>query len=72
MKKSYKVEIDCASCAAKCEDAAKKVDGVNDLSINFMTQKMKVEFADGADVDAVIKNICKVCKKIESDFEIEF
>ena len=72
MKKSYKVEIDCASCAAKCEDAAKKVDGVNDLSINFMTQKMKVEFADGADVDAVMKNICKVCKKIESDFEIEF
>ena len=71
MKKNYKVEIDCASCAAKCEDAAKKVDGVTDVSINFMTQKMKVEFADGADVDAVMKNVTKVCKKIESDFEIE-
>ena len=72
MKKNYKVEIDCAACAAKCEDAARKVDGVADLSINFMTQKMKVEFTDGADIDAVVKNICKVCKKIESDFEIEY
>ena len=72
MKKNYKVDIDCAACAAKCEDAAKKVDGVADVSINFMTQKMKVEFTDGADVDAVMKNVYKTCKKIESDFEIEF
>ena len=71
MKKTYKIDIDCASCAAKCEDAAKKVDGVADVSINFMTQKMKVEFADDADVDAIMKNVTKACKKVESDFEIE-
>ncbi len=71
MKKSYKIEIDCASCAAKCEDAAKKVDGVTDVNVNFMTQKMKVEFADGADMDAVMKNVYKACKKVEDDFEIE-
>ena len=71
MKKTYKIEIDCASCAAKCEDAARKVDGVSDASINFMTQKMKVEFADDADVDVIMKNVTKACKKVESDFEIE-
>ena len=71
MKKTYSIEIDCASCAAKCEDAARKVDGVADLNINFMTQKMKVEFADGANIDAVMKNVTKVCKRIESDFDIE-
>ena len=47
MKKIYKIEVDCAHCAAKAEDAAKKVDGVIDLAINFMTQKMTVVFADG-------------------------
>ena len=71
MKKTYKIDIDCASCAAKCEDAARKVDGVSDVNINFMTQKMKVEFDDGADVDAIMKNVTKACKKVESDFEIE-
>ena len=70
-KKTYKIDIDCASCSAKCEDAAKKVNGVADVSINFMTQKMKVEFADDADVDAIMKNVTKACKKVESDFEIE-
>ena len=71
MKKTYKIEIDCASCATKCEDAARKVNGVSDVNINFMTQKMKVEFDDGADVDAIMKNVTKACKKVESDFEIE-
>ena len=71
MKKTYKIEIDCASCAAKCEDAVRKVDGVSDASINFMTQKMKVEFADDADVDRIMKDVTKACKKVESDFEIE-
>ena len=71
MKKTYKIEIDCASCATKCEDAARKVDGVSDVNINFMTQKMKVEFDDGANVDAIMKNVTKACKKVESDFEIE-
>ena len=72
MKKTYKIEVDCANCANLVEAAIKKVAGVKDASVVFMTQKMKVEFADGADVDTVMKNICKVCKKIESDFEIEF
>lgn len=71
MKKTYKIDIDCASCAAKCEDAARKVDGVSDVNINFMTQKMKVEFDDDADVDVIMKNVTKACKKVESDFEIE-
>ena len=71
MKKTYKIEIDCASCATKCEDAARKVNGVSDVNINFMIQKMKVEFDDGADVDAIMKNVTKACKKVESDFEIE-
>ena len=71
MKKTYKIDIDCASCATKCEGAARKVEGVSDVNINFMTQKMKVEFADDADVDTIMKNVTKACKKVESDFEIE-
>ena len=71
MKKTYKIEIDCASCATKCEDASRKVNGVSDVNINFMMQKMKVEFADDADVDKIMKNVTKACKKVESDFEIE-
>ena len=47
MKKTYKIEVDCAACALKMEDAAKKVEGVTDATVSFMTQKMKVEFADG-------------------------
>lgn len=71
MKKTYKIEVDCASCATKMEDAAKKTDGVKDASINFVLQKMSVEFEDGADVDAVMKRVLKNCKKVESDCEIE-
>jgi len=71
MKKTYKIEVDCASCATKMEDAAKKTDGVKDASINFVLQKMNVEFEDGADVDAVMKQVLKNCKKVESDCEIE-
>ncbi|MBR4686473.1 cation transporter [Methanomassiliicoccales archaeon LGM-RCC1] len=71
MKKTYKIEVDCASCATKMEDAAKKTEGVKDASINFVLQKMNVEFEDGADVDAVMKQVLKNCKKVESDCEIE-
>jgi len=71
MKKTYKIEVDCASCATKMEDAAKKTDGVKNCSINFVMQKMSVEFEDGADVDAVMKQVYKNCKKVESDCEIE-
>lgn len=71
MKKTYKIEVDCANCAAKMEEATKKTDGVKNASINFVMQKMSVEFEDGADVDSVMKQVLKNCKKVESDCEIE-
>ncbi len=70
MKKTYKVEIDCAACALKIEEAVKKIDGVLNASVGFVTQKMKIEFEDTADINLVIDNIIKRCKKIEPDFEI--
>ena len=70
MKKTYKIEVDCAVCASKMEDATRKVEGVSDATVNYMTQKMNVEFADGADADAVMKQVLKACKKVESDCEI--
>ncbi len=70
MSKTFKIEVDCANCANLVEEAAKKVNGVTDLSISFMTQKMKVTFDDNADQEAVIAEIQKVAKKIEPDFEI--
>lgn len=72
MKKTYKIEVDCANCASKMEDAAKKTDGVKDAVVNFMTLKMKVEFEDGANVDTVMTNVLKSCRKIEPDCEIFF
>ena len=70
MKKTYKIEVDCANCANKMEDATKKTEGVKDCVVNFMTLKIKVEFEDGADVDAVMQNVLKNCKKVEDDCEI--
>ncbi len=70
MKKTYGVEVDCANCAAKMEEAVKATDGVKDASLSFMTLKLKVEFEDGADVDAVMKQALKNCKKVEDDCEI--
>lgn len=70
MKKTYKIEVDCANCALKMEDAAKKTEGVQDAAVSFMTQKMKVEFEEGADVSAVMQAVLKACKKVESDCEI--
>lgn len=72
MKKTYGIEVDCANCANLMEDAAKKIDGVANAAVNFMTQKMTVEFSDGADVKAVMKAVLKACKKVEPDCEIEF
>ncbi|MBR0040463.1 MAG: cation transporter [Oscillospiraceae bacterium] len=72
MKKSYKIEVDCAACALKMEDAAKKTEGVADATVNFMTQKMSVEFEEGADVKATMEKVLKNCRKVESDCEIEF
>lgn len=70
MKKTYKVEVDCANCAAKMEEAVKKTPGVKDAALSFMTLKLKVEFEDGADVDVVMKEAVKNCKKVEDDCEI--
>lgn len=71
MKKTYEIEVDCANCANLCEEAAKKVEGVADVTVNFMTQKMIIDFAEGADEKKVIKAVAKACKKVEPDFEIE-
>ena len=70
MKKTYKIEVDCANCANKMEDAAKKTAGVKSATVNFMTQKMIVAFEDGADVAAVMQTVLKNCKKVEDDCEI--
>ena len=70
MKKVYKIEVDCANCANKMEEAAKKTAGVKNAVVNFMALKMDVEFEDGADVKAVMKDVLKNCKKVEDDCEI--
>lgn len=70
MKKTYKIEVDCANCALKMEEAARKVEGVLDAAVSFMTQKMKVEFAEGADDREVMQGVLKACKRVEDDCEI--
>lgn len=70
MSKTFKIEVDCANCANLVEDAAKKVAGVKELTISFMTQKMKVVFEEGADSNMVMSEILKAAKKIEPDFII--
>lgn len=70
MKKKYKIEVDCANCANKMEEAAKKTAGVKEATVNFMTLKMSVEFAEGADEKAVMQEVVKNCKKVEEDCEI--
>lgn len=72
MKKTYKIEVDCANCANKMEDATKKTDGVKDATVNFMALKMIVEFEEGADPKAVMNEVLKNCKKVEDDCEIYF
>ncbi len=71
MKKTYKIEVDCANCANLMEDTTRKVSGVAGATVNFMTQKMIVEFEDGQDPKAVMKEVLKACKKVEPDCEIE-
>ena len=70
MKKSYKIEVDCANCANEMEAAAKKTPGVKDAVVNFMALKMKVEFEDGQDPQAVMEEVRANCKKVEDDCEI--
>ena len=70
MKKTYGIEVDCANCANKMEDAARKTDGVKDCTVNFMMQKMIVEFQEGADRNSVMENVRNNCKRVESDCEV--
>ena len=67
MKKTYQIEVDCANCANKMEQAAKNTAGVKNAVVNFMALKMIVEFEEGADVAAVMKNVQTACKKVEDD-----
>lgn len=70
MKKTFALEdLDCAVCAAKMEDAIKKIDGVLDASVSFMAQKMTVD-ADDEKFDEIMKKIVKACKKVEPDCRI--
>lgn len=70
MKKTYKIDVDCANCANKMEGAAKKTAGVKDAVVNFMTLKMNVEFEEGQDPKAVMQQVRKNCKRVESDCEV--
>ena len=72
MKKIYNIEVDCANCANLMETAANKIDGVETAAVNFMTQKMTVDFKEGVDEKSVMKKIFKACRKVEPDCEIEF
>ena len=71
MKKTYKIDVDCANCANLMEEATCKVPGVAAATVNFMTQKMTVEFAEGADPNAVMAAVLKTCRKIEPDCDIQ-
>ena len=71
MKKTYEIEVDCANCANLMEDAARKTEGVAAATVNFMTQKMIIEFEEGKDAGEVMKSVLKACKKVEPDCEIE-
>lgn len=71
MKKTYKIEVDCANCANLMEEAAKKTAGVASATVNFMMQKMIIEFEEESDEKKIMKDVVKACKKVEPDCEIE-
>ena len=70
MEKVYKIEVDCANCAQKMEDAARKTEGVKSAAVNFMTLKMKVNFEDGTDPDKVMLKVQKNCRRVDDDCEV--
>lgn len=71
MKKTWKLrDLDCANCAAKMERAIAQLEGVEKATVSFMTQKMTLEIADGADVEAILKQAVKCIKKVEPDCEV--
>ena len=69
MRKKFKIEVDCANCAAKIENAIKKIEGVEDASVGFMTQKMAISAPDEI-FDDIMKEVLSVAKRVEPDFEI--
>ena len=72
MKKAYKIEVDCANCANKMEEAARKTPGVKDATVNFMALKMHVEFEEGQDSRQVMEQVRKNCKRVEDGCEVYF
>ena len=70
MKKTYKIDVDCANCADKMERAAAATPGVKSARVNYMALKMTVEFQDGREESTVMEQVLKNCKKVESDCEI--
>ena len=72
MKKTYEIEVDCANCANKMQEAAKNTNGVKDCIVNYMMLKMTIEFDDDANEKVVMKEVLKNCKKVEDDCEIFF
>ena len=72
MKKTYSIEVDCANCANLMEQAAKKISGVADCTVNFMALKMTVDFEEGSVPEKVMKNVLKACRRVEPDCEIDF
>ena len=72
MKKTYKIEVDCANCANLMEQAARKTPGVKAATVNYMALKITVEFEEGQDPKAVMAQVLKICKKVEDDCEIFF
>ncbi len=72
MRKTYQMEVDCANCANKMELASGKVAGVKAVTVNFMTQKMTVDFEEGQDEKAVMQAVLKTCRKVERDCQIYF
>ena len=71
MQKKYSIEVDCANCAAAVERKLSELEGIEKVSISFMAQKMIVDFAEGVDEKSKLKEMLKVARKIEPDFEIE-
>lgn len=70
MKKTYKIEVDCANCANLVETAINKIEGIKAATVTFMTQKMKIEFEDNADPETILAEVKKAARAIEPDFEI--
>ena len=71
MQKKYNLEVDCANCAAAVERKLAELDGIESVSISYMAQKMVVSYAEGVDEKAKLKEMLKVARKVEPDFEIE-